>query len=723
MEKLFQAGLDVNRSLQPSCFLSGNRKSGKTEILKRVYNRMFWEQNVIVPFFHPFPNFLGSAEVFCREYFFRTVLQFVGFLKKDPMLVMADEFNLDRIIQLAHESQYSWLVEALDNFQVYSHNKDLRAAAKLAIAFPATASMKAGLRAFVILDDFHRISSLPSAEETGVVVANFLLALQSRQAPHLFSGSLKAVMMSLFKTAELPGSMDVLPMRPLKSAEAQLLFERLCERFDVAYEPDLSLLVAQQLGDNPFYLRTLVQAARRESRDFRTVRKLADLYTRELTEGNLQLYFNGLLHSVSLNPLERIKALELLHLCSQKPLDFSIFRYFKTREGGEGYDFEKIMNALDQLTLVDYGLGIVASIQDNVFKDWIEWNFSHKITGIPLHQVSYLVTSEVLNRFNRAFQLRKYTYKLEQIRQSLLGMDCQTVPSLLFDYEQFAGEQESELSPSPAGNLRQAELTLPEIISVNTVGGGPTCALDFSDQILVGRGFAEKRYADNTATAWLVSYCPTEDTVGLEEIERFYQRCQQTIQLEGLRSVKYWLLGEKRFNQAAASFAKKFQIQTSNSTQFDGLFSLLFKQPACSGDPVDPKDLIAYEMIIPMVSDAELVAVRALEQITENGDFDEKSKGQIRMALIEACINAKEAASSQKARIRLRFQTSPDRLITHLHYESSTNNEVIPSREATKGWSVKMLQTLMDDVKLYHSHHGLELVMTKYLRRSKKEAV
>ena len=118
VEKLFQAGLDVNRSLQPSCFLSGNRKSGKTEILKRVYNRMFWEQNVIVPFFHPFPNFLSSAEVFCREYFFRTVLQFVGFLKKDPMLVMADEFNLDRIIQLAHESQYSWLVEALDNFQV-----------------------------------------------------------------------------------------------------------------------------------------------------------------------------------------------------------------------------------------------------------------------------------------------------------------------------------------------------------------------------------------------------------------------------------------------------------------------------------------------------------------------------------------------------------------------------------------------------------------------------
>jgi hypothetical protein len=724
VEKLFQAGLDVARSLQPSCFLTGNRKSGKTEILKRVYNRMFWDQDVVVPFFHPFSNSFNSAEAFCREYFFRNILQFVGFLRKDPMLVMADEFNLGRIIQLAYESKCSWLVEILDDFQAYSHDRDLQAAAKLAIAFPATASMKAGLRAFVILDDFHRIASLPSAEEMGHVTANFMLALQSRQAPHLFSGSLKTVLKSLFKTAELPGSVDVVPLRPLKSAEAQLLFERLCQRFDVAYEPDLSLLVVQQLDNNPFYQRILVQTARRESGDFLGVRKFADLYSRALTEGNLHLYFNSLLHSTTLNPLEKIKALELLQLCSQKPLDFSIFRYFKNREGVEGYDFEKIMNALDQLTLVDYGLGVVASIQDSVFKDWIEWNFSHKISGTPLHQVSYRVTSAVLNRLSRSLQLRKYTDKTEQIRQFMLSMDCETVPGLLFDYARFHAEQDNELSLSPAANLEQApELTLPEMISVNIVGTGLPGALDFSDQILVGRGFAGRRYANNTEIAWLVAYCPTADTVGLEEIERFYHKCQLAIQQEGLKSVKYWLLGEHRFNEAALSFAARYQIQTSNSAQFNRLYSLLLKPATSSEDQIDPKDLVSYEMIIPMVSDAELVAVRALEQIAENVEFDEKSKGQVRMALIEACINAKDAASSQTERIRLKFQTAPDRLITHLHYEPLAANEALTGKEATKGWSVKMLQTLMDEVKLCHTHHGLELVMTKYLRHAKKEAV
>jgi hypothetical protein len=93
------------------------------------------------------------------------------------------------------------------------------------------------------------------------------------------------------------------------------------------------------------------------------------------------------------------------------------------------------------------------------------------------------------------------------------------------------------------------------------------------------------------------------------------------------------------------------------------------------------------------------------------------------MALIEACINAKDAASSQTERIRLKFQTAPDRLITHLHYEPLAANEALTGKEATKGWSIKMLQTLMDEVKLCHTHHGLELVMTKYLRHAKKEAV
>lgn len=722
-ERLFQAGLDVARSLRPSYFLAGNRKSGKTEILKRVYNRMFWDQDLVVPFLHPIPSVLNSAEAFCREYFFRSILQFVAFLRKDSMLAKADEFNLNQIIQLVHQSRYSWLVESLDNFQAYADSKDLQAIIKLAIAFPATASMKTGLRAFVILDDFHRISSLPSAYEKGCVKAGFLLALQSRQAPHLFSGSLKTVLNDVFEAAELPGIVDVISLKPLKPEEAQFLFERLCQRFDIPYERDLSLPVARQLDHNPFYLRILTQAAHRESGDFLSIRKFADLYSREITEGNLHLYFNSLLHSTALNSLERIKALELLRLCSQEVSDFSIIRYFQSRATVEDYDFEKIMHALDRLALVDYSLGVVAPIQDCVFKDWIEWNFNHKISGNPMYQVSYRLTSEVLTRFSQSLQWRAYTDKADQIRRFLLALDCQTVPTLLFDYGRFEAEQKKEMSASPAGQVEETpEFTLPEIISVNTVEAGLLGARYATGQILLGRGFASKRYTNNSEVAWLVGCCPSPEIVGLEEIQQFYQRCQLVIQLEGLKSVRYWLLSEHRFNEAALSFASQYEIHTSNRVQFERLQSLLLKHSVGWKDKVDPKDLTTYEMIVPLVSDAELVAVRALEQIAENIGLDERSKGQVRMALIEACISAKDEIFDRPENVRLKFQTAPDRLVIHLHCELRSAPEIPASKKVTKDRGVTMLQTLMDEVRLCPVHQGLKLTMTKYLRHAQKEA-
>src|SRR5215510_4411227 len=91
VQQLFHAGLDVTRGLQSSCFLSGRRKSGKTEILKRAYKRLFWEQEAVIPFFSSLPKSIPSAEAFCREYFLTCALQCIGFLRKDARLVASEE--------------------------------------------------------------------------------------------------------------------------------------------------------------------------------------------------------------------------------------------------------------------------------------------------------------------------------------------------------------------------------------------------------------------------------------------------------------------------------------------------------------------------------------------------------------------------------------------------------------------------------------------------------
>jgi hypothetical protein len=310
IQELFNAGLDVVRFLQPSIFLSGSPKSGKTETLKRVYNRLFWEQENVIPFFHSLPKSIRSAAAFCRSYFFRSVVQFISFLKRDSIVTQAEEFNLDRIAKLAHEVEYPWLAESIEDFHLYSRTQDLQAMSRQALGFPTSISLKSEFRAFVIVDDIHHIASVPSQDERILLLGDFLQALQSRQAPVLFSGASKNALPKLFRSVGLPSIIQSHFLKPWEVAEAQLLFEKLCQSLDVPFDKNLSFFIVQQLNSNPFYVHSLVQAARRKQQGFRTPRKFADLYIHELTEGTLKLYFDSLILPAAFNSFDRIKAVE-----------------------------------------------------------------------------------------------------------------------------------------------------------------------------------------------------------------------------------------------------------------------------------------------------------------------------------------------------------------------------------------------------------------------------
>jgi hypothetical protein len=699
VQRLFHAGLDVARLLQSSCFLNGKRKSGKSEVLKQAYNRLFWEQDFVIPFFHAIPKSLTSAETFCREYFLQNVLQCIGFLRKDAQLVMSDEHDLNRIVQLAYQSRLSWLIAGVDHYQLFLRNRDLQALSRLSVLFPATVAARTGLPAFVFIDDLHRLASLTPDTELSLLTADFLLALQSRQAPHCLTGSTRRVIESLFLTAELPVSLEVMSLSSWEPSEAQQLLEGLCRRCEVECDPVLSNYVVRELDCNPFYIRYLVQAARRDSVALLTARQFADLYSFELIEGNLHLYFNSLMHSAPLNATEHIKAIELMHFCAHAPLEFSALHYLKTREAAQGLDVEKILNALAALELIDFGLGIVSSIEDTVLRDWCAWNFRHKIEGAEISRVRYELSSGMLKRCEQSRSLRPRASGLEKLKNALGMMKCQPVPQVLFNFFAFATPQESR--------ARDNELILPEMIAVTLKTDVSSATSGFASTLITGRGFERGSYTNETEIAWLAAFCPGPGAAGLDEIRQFHQRCERARREENFQRVRLWLVTESKFNRAAQSFADMHQIFTSNLEQLRLLVERMTPRAAETAESVEAEEVQAYELTIPLYADAELVAIRALEQIADFCNFDEKSRGQIRMALMEACVSVKGTLPAQ-GRIRLTFRATPDRLTIYLRTQPPDALTGAP-----QFLGMDLLNSLMDEVRLQYGHSGFELVMVK----------
>ena len=185
--------------------------------------------------------------------------------------------------------------------------------------------------------------------------------------------------------------------------------------------------------------------------------------------------------------------------------------------------------------------------------------------------------------------------------------------------------------------------------------------------LVLARGFDRGVYSDEAEMAWLAG--SVAGAAGLNEVQQFHRQCEAIKRQEGLKRTQFWLVAEEKFNRAAMSFAESQGLFTSSLEQLQMVAQEILRPDDAVQETEDREQPPDYSMTIPMSADSELVAVRAFEQIAEGIDFTEKAKGQVRMALMEACINIKEALASDRGKIHLGFKTADDRLSVRLRPE------------------------------------------------------
>lgn len=135
---------------------------------------------------------------------------------------------------------------------------------------------------------------------------------------------------------------------------------------------------------------------------------------------------------------------------------------------------------------------------------------------------------------------------------------------------------------------------------------------------------------------------------------------------------------------------------------------------------------ISFGLVLPMVSETELVAARALEQVAERVDFPDEEIGKIRMALIEACINSFEHSGSPDGKIYITFTLDREKLSIVVEDKGRSFDpkrvpvpEGVSTRKAPshRGWGIELIKNLMDHVEFDDVAVGTRLRMIKYLPR------
>lgn len=115
------------------------------------------------------------------------------------------------------------------------------------------------------------------------------------------------------------------------------------------------------------------------------------------------------------------------------------------------------------------------------------------------------------------------------------------------------------------------------------------------------------------------------------------------------------------------------------------------------------------ELVIPTIPEMELTASNTAEAIGKFMDLDADSIDEIKLALIEACINAIEHSQSQDSRVAISFDIGDTSLTITIRdhgqgFDLSQARQKLAQRRAAgdqrRGWGLKIMEELMDEVRL-----------------------
>jgi|SRR5690242_13807889 serine/threonine-protein kinase RsbW len=134
-------------------------------------------------------------------------------------------------------------------------------------------------------------------------------------------------------------------------------------------------------------------------------------------------------------------------------------------------------------------------------------------------------------------------------------------------------------------------------------------------------------------------------------------------------------------------------------------------------------------LTIPVAPEMEIVATAQVAALGEHIGMSRDKIDEIKLALVEACINAFEHAHTRDERLHLTFRVGREseeggdwlevevldqgKGFDHLRIEPPTPEQTFLGKRK-RGWGLQIIKSLMDGVQISSGDWGTRIVMRKY---------
>jgi serine/threonine-protein kinase RsbW len=691
--------------------------AGASELLRQAYDRLFQQHGGAAPIYFAWSRHDQTVGAAARRFLHTFLTQLVAQRRAEPALVHAPP-PLRDLIELSAPQDYEWVERLIDAFERARDGNDERALVRLCLSAPQAAAAR-GARSVVFFDDVQQVEHLRGEVELGTEIAH---AATHAETPFVLAG-LRRRLLDVLNGGQSPHRFEgfaTLRIERLTDATARTLIERLAFTQRVVVNDETRDLIVQQFAGSPFYLSLFVHAAQREASALTSFLDCQKLYVDDLFGGRIHRRLNAIFEEIAPELTVRRALIRLLQESAasggkspaeawRKRLDLDPDELFRILMGLHGHELAGFNGTYIELS------------RDVVWRDYLHALYRLQVAAEPR---ALVVADTLVETLKRAPQTMARHYRRETalgLRDLLASFDQQRVPASLLHFDRFSrmyrGTDAEEIA---LGLDAETDLIrLPQIVHAASAASFHPPILQVTDEerCAIAHGFDATPYTDANEIIWLAAEIDAKHEAGRAITEVWCDRLTQLAHACHFKRTRLLLVAAEGFTADAGDLLNEREVFSATRQQLELLTARLRPEQVDENLAVAPDE---FEMVIPMGGDTELIAAHTAEQIARRLEFQPEAINQIKTAVVEACINAAEHSLSPERKIYQRYRLESDRLVITV----SSRGVVLPTASAPtnetngrRGWGLKLIRDLMDEVEFERVDDGTRLRMTKYLRR------
>jgi len=700
---------------------------GASELLKQCYDQIFHAHGETIPFYFSVKKSGATAHDVAVRFMQTFIAQVVAFRHREPKIYDASP-DISELAELAAPDDNFWINRLVavcqnkkesNNFTNNNLNND-REFIRNCLSAPLRAAAY-GANSFVMIDDLHEADSLCGE----IDLAEELKEIFSRaNVPFVLAGRRRFLLDAIRTGNSRLTDAEILPLEPLGFSDAGRLTENLAEKYAVKINEQTRDLIVRQFDGNLWFVKFLLQAASEKKTELDSFQKVERIYTDELFGGRIGKFYDSALMKIApaVETQKNVVGL-LFDALTAEPASRHLDDIFKSRKD-DGFqtaeDFRQLIARLNWHELINLSSNLIEPTRENeVLGDYIKARFRLEIRAETRASVVGEMLSDFLGRAPQT--MAKFYRKISSInlREILSAFDCQEIPAKLLDYSIYKiGDKDAGENETPENETEK--IRLPQIVyAAHTAAFYPPFnQLTETTRSAVALGFEECDYTDAGETVWIAAEIDSKLEAAKETAEFWCDRLEMVALNCNFLKYRIWLVAPEGFGDEAVEILKQRNAFGSSRKQAEALAKFL-KAENTTGEKPSAKN--EYEIIVPMGEDTELIAANTIEEIARRHQFEPKAINQIKTALVEACINATEHSLSPDRKIYQRFLVEADKIVVTISNRglrlTDKNLEEIKPEAGRRGWGLKLMRSLMDEVKIERVDDGTKISMIKYLRK------